>query len=76
MSHIDRARAAVNGRDEAPEADTPHVRRGKPRCGISSVRMGVRVTCILPIMHVGLHQCGGVSWDRAGIESLIELRAA
>jgi hypothetical protein len=76
MSHLERARAAVNSRDDLPELDTPHARRGKARCGITSITASVRVTCTLPVMHVGNHQGGGVTWPRAGITSLIEVRAA
>lgn len=76
-----RAKAAVEQRDQtmvekAPETNTTHARRGKTLCGITAVRQGVHVTCGLPIMHVGKHQCEGIEWARSGIESLVEGQAA
>jgi hypothetical protein len=76
-----RAKAAIEQRDQtmveqAPETDTKHARRGKALCGITAVRQGVRVTCALPIMHIGKHQCQGIEWARSGIESLVEGQAA
>ena len=76
-----RAKAAVEQRDQtmvekAPETDTNHARRGKTLCGITAVRQGVHVTCGLAIMHTGKHQCNGIEWARAGIESLITDKAA